>query len=133
MRSSRLVTPQPNHEAAVIQLESSLTASTVMQFHQTLHAALLASSQYCHLVLDMQQVEQIDCAGLMALVAAFKLAVKFNKQLFLCSVSRPVQMVLELTQLDQVFLVLESSTISKSDSSTVNPIPTQGRTLALMG
>jgi anti-anti-sigma factor len=133
MRSSLLVSPQLNHEATVIQLESSLTASTVMQFHQTLHAALLSSPQHCHLVMDMQQVEQIDCAGLMALVAAFKLAIKFNKHLFLCSVSRPVQMVLELTQLDQVFLILESSAIEESGSSVVTPSANQGRTLALMG
>ncbi len=75
-----------------------------MQFHHQLHAAI--TSHHPVLMVDMQHVEQMNSAGLMALVTAQKLAQKFNKQLSFCSLSHPVRMVLELTQLDRVLQIV---------------------------
>jgi len=89
----------------VIQPAGSLNAATVMQFHHQLNDGL-ASVHHPHLLVDMQCVEQIDKAGLMALITAFKLAKKFDKQLSFCSLSYSVRMILELTQLDRVLVIV---------------------------
>jgi len=104
---SLLVRPQSlHHEVFVIQPEECLNADTALQFYHHLNIAV-SSNHYSQLLIDMQQVKQIDSAGLMALISAFKLAKKFNKQLSLCSVSFPVRMILELTQLDKVLEIVE--------------------------
>lgn len=103
---SLLARPQTIYqEAFVIQPDGPLNAATVMQFHHQLHTAV-ASQQHPHLLVDMQHVEHIDSSGVMALVNAFKLAQKFEKQLSFCSLSHSVQMILELTQLDQVLMIV---------------------------
>lgn len=93
------------YEAFVIQPEGALNATTAMQFHHQLNAAV-ASIHHPHLIVDMQSVDQIDSAGLMAIVSALKLAKKFNKQLSFCSLTCPVRMILELTRLDQVLVIV---------------------------
>lgn len=55
----------------------------------------------------MAQVESIDSAGLMALVAALSLSQRLNKRFSLCAISHSVRIILELTQLDRAFEVLE--------------------------
>lgn len=103
---SLLACPQTrSQEAFVIQPEGTLNATTVMHFHHQINTAV-ASSYHPSLLIDMQYVDQIDSAGLMALVLAFKLAKKFDKQLSLCSLSHTVRMILELTQLDRVLEIV---------------------------
>lgn len=102
---SLLIRPQSTRpKSFVIQPKGCLNADTALQFLHHLDAAIL-SNQHTQLLVDMQQVDSIDSAGLMALVSALKLAKKFNKQLSLCSVSYSVRMILELTQLDQVLKI----------------------------
>ncbi|MDX2228617.1 MAG: STAS domain-containing protein [Leptolyngbyaceae cyanobacterium bins.349] len=105
---SLLARPQTSaHAAIVIQPIGALNAGTVMQFHHELNGAL-ANGHHPNLLIDMRQVEHIDSAGVMALVSAVKLTKKFNKQFLLCSVSRPVRMILELTQLDSILEIIEA-------------------------
>jgi anti-anti-sigma factor len=102
---SLLARPQISQEAFVIQPAGTLNATTVMHFHHQMNAAV-ASAYHPSLLVDMQHVDQIDSAGLMALIAAFKLAKKFDKQLSFCSLSYTVRMILELTQLDRVLEIV---------------------------
>lgn len=103
---SLLARPQTLSQAVfVIQPEGALTATTAMHFHHQMNAAV-ASSYYPSLLVDMQHVDHIDSAGLMALVSAYKLARKFDKQLSFCSLSYSVRMILELTQLDRVLEIV---------------------------
>jgi anti-anti-sigma factor len=102
---SVLVRPQ----AAVIQPLGSLNAATVVKFQHQLNAAVL-SEQNAGLLVDMGQVESMDSAGLMALVAAKNMAQRLNKRIGLCSVPHQVRMILELTQLDRVFEIFEEQT-----------------------
>ena len=104
---SLLIRPKAlQHEVFVIQPKGYLNADAALQLHHHLNIGV-SSEQHSRLLIDMQQVEQLDSAGLMALISAFKLAKKFNKHLSLCSVSYSVRMILELTQLDQVLEIVE--------------------------
>lgn len=107
-----LVRPQ----AKVIQPIGSLTATNAIEFQAQLSAAVL-SEQNSSLLIDMEKVELIDSAGLMALISALKIAQHLNKPFSLCSVSRSTQMVLELTQLDQVFEVVEHHTLKALENA----------------
>jgi anti-sigma B factor antagonist len=93
---------------AIIRLQGSLNAGNAIELQQLLHSAIL-SNQHSSLLIDMKQVELIDSAGLMVLVSGFRLAQGTHKRFCLCSVSRSVQIILELTQLDRVLEVFETS------------------------
>jgi anti-anti-sigma factor len=102
-------------QATVIQPEGSLTAHNAGRFHDQLNMAVL-SSPHSSLLVDMTPVDSIDRDGLMALVNAYKLAKRSNKGFYLCSVSRTVQMILELTQLDKVLEIVESPAVFLNQS-----------------
>ncbi len=93
-------------KATVIQPLGSLCASNAVQFQHQINVAVL-SEESSNLLVDMGKVDSIDSTGLMALVAALNMAQRLNKRLGLCSVSRPVRMILELTQLDRVFEIFD--------------------------
>lgn len=97
-----LVRPQ----AEIIQPHGSLSAANLIKFQDQLNSAVL-SDQNSRLLIDMRQVESIDSDGLMVLVSAWKLAKRLNKRFSLCSVSRSIRIVFELTQLDRVFEILD--------------------------
>jgi anti-sigma B factor antagonist len=70
-------------------------------------------------VLDMGNVDFIDSAGLVALIEAFQTAAQAGSRLVLCSVRPPARLILDITQLDQVFTIFNSYeefllTLSKS-------------------
>ncbi len=93
-------------QAAVIQPLGSLNAGNVTVFQHQLDTAV-QSEQHSSLLVDMGKVESIDSAGLMALVSALSTAQRLNKRFSLCSVSHSVRIILELTQLDRVFEILD--------------------------
>jgi anti-sigma B factor antagonist len=105
-RSSEIASPP-----AIIYLEGALNAENAVKLQRQLNSVAL-SNQYSSVLVNLERVEQIDSAGLMALISGFKLARRANKRFCLCSVSRPVQIILELTRLDQV---LEISEVSAMD------------------
>jgi anti-sigma B factor antagonist len=96
-------------KSAVIQPCGSLCAANATKFQDQLNAAVLSDEHSCLLV-DLAMVDFIDSAGLMVLVSAHKIATSLNKRFSLCSLSQSTRMVLELTQLDQVFEILEAHT-----------------------
>lgn len=89
----------------VMQPCGSLNAANAGEFRDQLTSTI--ASQQCQAVLvDMEQVEAIDSAGLLALVSALSLAQRLNKQFSLCSVSPSIRIIFELTQLDRAFDIL---------------------------
>ncbi len=94
-------------QAAIVQPVGSLNSGNAITFQHQLNAAVL-SEQHSSLLVDMGQVESIDSAGLMALVSALSMSQRLNKRFSLCSVSRSVKIIFELTQLDRVFEILDS-------------------------
>jgi len=97
-----LVRPQ----TAVIQPSGSLHSGNVITFQHQLNAAIV-SEQHSGLLVDMAQVESIDSDGLMALVSGLSMSQRLHKRFSLCSVSHSVRIILELTQLDRAFEILE--------------------------
>jgi anti-anti-sigma factor len=97
-------------QATVIQPQGSLHAVNATEFQNQLKQAVLSEDNVCLLV-DMGKVESIDSAGLMALVSALSMAQRMNKRFSLCSVSQSVRMILELTQLDCVFTIVDNRSI----------------------
>jgi anti-sigma B factor antagonist len=93
-------------EVATIQACGALDAANALQLHYCLQQAVLAE-QNSRLVVDLGQAESIDSASLMALVAALKFARRLDKRLALCSVSPAVRMILEMTQLDRAFEIVQ--------------------------
>lgn len=98
--------PVKNESMAMIQAQGSLNASNAPEFQSRL-IAHLESEASLGLLVDLSQLESLDSAGLIALVAALQKARQLRKQLYLCSVPAGIRMIFELTQLDRVFEILE--------------------------
>jgi anti-sigma B factor antagonist len=92
---------------ATIEAQGSITAANAEIFKQQLLETLV-SQPASILLVDLGQVEFLDSAGLMSLVAAYRLARSLDRRLSLCSVSPSVRIVLELTQLDGTFEMYEN-------------------------
>lgn len=93
-------------QGAVIRPQGPVNAANASEFRDQLTQAVLAAD--CDtLVVDMSQVESLDSAGLMTLVATLTLAQKANKRFSLCALSAPLRIIFELTQLDRAFEILE--------------------------
>jgi anti-anti-sigma factor len=95
-RSNQLVT---------LQLQSRLDQTAAVWLAQQVEQ--LKQSNQTIWVFDMAQVEFLDTAGLVSLVAARRAASEVQVQLVLCRVSQQVQMILDLAQLDRVFAIVD--------------------------
>ena len=110
-------------QMTIIQPSGHINASNAVDFQRQLTTAV-ASQQHAVLV-DMNRVESLDSAGLMALVSALSLAQSLKRRLTLCSVAPSIRIIFELTQLDRAFEIIENrdaymATIEQSVS--VQPI-----------
>lgn len=94
-------------QVRVIPLSGQINASNATQFSEQLHQHLLELAPV-ELVLDMSQVDFLDSAGLMVLVNVLSAAQKNDSRMVLCCIPPSVQIILELTQLNRVFTILDS-------------------------
>ncbi|MBF2003963.1 STAS domain-containing protein [Chlorogloeopsis fritschii PCC 9212] len=99
-----------NPQITVIRPQGSLNAANALEFERNLTTALTKNSN-SFLLVDLEQVESLDSAGLMALVSALKLAQSLGQRFSLCSLSPSIRIIFELTQLDRVFEILESQAV----------------------
>ncbi|HLO83615.1 MAG TPA: STAS domain-containing protein [Nostocaceae cyanobacterium] len=83
-----------------------LNATNTGEFEQDLTRAI-SQDRNAIVLVDLGAVESLDSAGLMTLVSGFKLADSLGRTLRISSVSPAVKIILELTQLDQVFEIWE--------------------------
>lgn len=93
----------------VIRPRGPLNASNAIEFQRQVTTAVDREG-HTSVVLDLEQVESLDSAGLMALVSGLRLAQALNRRFSLCSVSPSIRIIFELTQLDGVFEIFESIT-----------------------
>ncbi|MDF5716525.1 MAG: STAS domain-containing protein [Rhizonema sp. NSF051] len=90
----------------VIQPQRSLNVANALEFERELVTAL--RQNYCSaLLVDLERVEFIDSAGLIALMSGLKLARCLGKCLSLCSVSPQLKIIFEVSRLDTVFDIAE--------------------------
>ncbi len=59
-------------------------------------------------VIDLGEVDFMDSSGLVSLVQGLKAARQSGCRLVLCNVQAPVRLILELTQLDSVFEIVNT-------------------------
>ncbi|MBE9029367.1 STAS domain-containing protein [filamentous cyanobacterium LEGE 11480] len=93
-------------QGSLVRAQGHVNAATASELETQIHQAV--KSEATAVLVDMGQVESLDSAGLMALVSSLTLAQQLNKRLSLCSMPANVQIILEMTQLDQVFEILPS-------------------------
>jgi anti-anti-sigma factor len=91
-----------SYEVTILKPSGYITAANVTEFQKQLRQAVTDPDNTTFLI-DMTLVEFLDSAGLMALASALCLAQSLGKRLSLCSLAPSVQMIFELTQLDNVF------------------------------
>jgi len=90
----------------VVQPCGALNAANAHALQTQLSERISADAS-AGLMVDMSQVESLDSAGLVSLIATLRLARTLSKRFCLCSVPPSIRIVFELTQLDQVFEFVE--------------------------
>ncbi|NJN49698.1 MAG: STAS domain-containing protein [Alkalinema sp. RL_2_19] len=80
-----------SNQMAALQLQQRLDGKAAVWLNQQVEQ--LKQSEQTMWVFDMAQVEFLDSAGLVSLVAARRAACEANVQLVLCSVSHQIQMI----------------------------------------
>lgn len=95
-------------QITVVRPQGYLNAATVGEFQIQLNEAL-ANPDLSALLVDLGKVEFLDSAGLLTLVSSLKRAKSLNKRFSLCSVSSPIRMIFELSQLDRVFETFDNA------------------------
>ncbi len=96
-------------EITVICPHGAVNASNAGNFQQEMTQAVLQDNGSSVLV-NLEQVESLDSAGLMALVSSLKLAQSLGSRFSLCGVSPAIRIIFELTQLDRIFEIFENTT-----------------------
>ncbi len=91
----------------VIRPHGTLNASNAVEFQRQIITAV-AEEKETIVMVNMEQVESLDSAGLMALVSGLRLAQALDQRFSICSVCASIMMIFELTQLDRVFEIFES-------------------------
>ncbi|MBK4728623.1 STAS domain-containing protein [Oxynema sp. CENA135] len=94
-------------QVSVLELNGHLNAANAGELQSRLTKAV-ASSTHESVLVDMENVDSLDSAGLMALVSALTLAQKLNRRFSLCGVAPAIAIIFELTQLDRVFEIFEN-------------------------
>lgn len=94
-------------EFATFQPQGYVSAANAGQFWQEL-AHTVENQTSSAVLVDMESVEFMDSAGLMALIRGFHLAQDLDRRFSLCSIPPSVRMMFELTQLDKVFEIFDS-------------------------
>ncbi|MCT7985130.1 STAS domain-containing protein [Laspinema sp. A4] len=102
-----MLTNVASPEISLIQLQGEFNASNAAALQSQL-TSVVQSSIPSTVLVDMENVNFLDSAGLMALVSAMSLAHRLNRRFSLCGVSPSIRIIFEITQLDRVFELFET-------------------------
>lgn len=69
--------------------------------------AAIAPERHNFWIVDLSEVDFIDSSGLIALVTGLNVAWRKQCRFAICNVSNSVRLILEISQLDQVFEIFE--------------------------
>ncbi|MDY6936777.1 MAG: STAS domain-containing protein [Cyanobacteriota bacterium] len=89
-------------KTTIMKLQGHINADNAHELHNQLTTAVSGTEAPMVLV-DMEEVESLDSAGLMAFVSAMSASKSTGRRVSLRSVSPSVRIMFELTQLDRVF------------------------------
>ncbi|MBE9063335.1 STAS domain-containing protein [cf. Phormidesmis sp. LEGE 11477] len=99
-----------NSPVTVVCPTGVLNAESASSFQQQLAAAMSAGKAN-ELVVDMSKVESMDNAGLVSLMSALNAAKPYYDRLSIYSAPPSIRIVLELTQLDRLFTLVDQETV----------------------
>ena len=91
----------------IFRPEGFVSAANSSKFSNRL-VSEVKSSVNLPLLVNMEAVEFMDSAGLMALIKAFRSAESLGRRFSICSVPPSVRIMFELTQLDNAFEIFEN-------------------------
>lgn len=103
----KLMIAYHDNQAVLIQPSGQLDLETGKLLSQTFMQLESASHQLW--IVDLSQIDFIDSAGLSALITGLHLATKRQSRLVLHRLKPSVKLVFEITRLDQVFEIIETS------------------------
>lgn len=95
-----------NDQQAIISFSGRLDASVVTESKTILKDT--AARGYDQVAVNLKNVSFIDSSGLSALVSGFKAVGENGGTLVLANVGEQIRVALELTRLNQIFLIFES-------------------------
>ncbi len=87
--------------------EGFLSAANASEFLERLTTEVKTSVD-SPLLVNMEAVEFMDSAGLMALIKAFRLSESLGRRFGICSLAPSVRIMFELTQVDKAFEIFEN-------------------------
>ena len=102
MTSTKLCT-----KFATFRPEGFLSAANASEFLDRLTIEV-KSSVDSPLLVNMEAVDFMDSAGLMALIKAFRLSESLSRRFAICCLAPSVRIMFELTQLDKAFEIFEN-------------------------
>jgi anti-sigma B factor antagonist len=97
---------QERSQTIVLLAQSRLDLQGGSKLQQQLTA--IAPDRHNFWIVDLSEVDFIDSSGLIALVTGLNMARQKQCRLAICNVSNPVRLILEISQLDQVFEIFEN-------------------------
>lgn len=112
----------------ILHLQQNISQVNASLVKNELQAIVNASNCDC-LWLDMSQVSFIDSVGLGIIATTYSLLKQQNRSLILCKVNASVNLVFELTGLDQVFQF--SSTVPRSSAFEFSHLNKQWSTISV--
>ena len=101
------MTDQKASKTVVLQPQGQLDLEGGVELQHQI--AAIASDRYSCWILDLAKVEFINSSGLVALITGLNLANERHCRLVLCNLPAPVRLIFEITQLDQVFEIVEET------------------------
>lgn len=102
-----------NPRITIIRPQGCLNAVNAIKLERELGAALDKDSNTI-VLLNLEKVDFIDSAGLMALVSGVRKANVLEQRLCFCSVAPSHRIIFELTGLDRVFEIFDAEKIFNS-------------------
>ncbi|WP_414623012.1 STAS domain-containing protein [Calothrix sp. CCY 0018] len=102
-----------NPQITIIRPNGCLDAVNAIKLERELGAVLNQSNNTIVLV-DLEKVDFINSAGLMALVSGVKVALALQQRICFCSVAPAHRIIFELAGLDKVFEIFDAGTIFNS-------------------
>lgn len=85
----------------IIKPAGILDGAKAKELCQQVSESLVLGNNF--VLLDMTDVDSIDCSGLGALIVALKMLRTAGGDLYLCSIAEPVRNLLSITRMDRLF------------------------------
>ena len=103
-----VVTCSKENGIGVVQISKSLTAATVDSFREQLSGWQEVESEVKNYVIDLEQVDFMDSAGLGTLIAVLKRVTEQGGDMKIACLQKKPRMVFEITRAYKVFEIYDS-------------------------